>query len=594
MTRHLSGNSIKNLQKIGPYLREDWHLVLGALLSLIIAALCVLAIGSGVRFLVDNGLSTQNETVMDKALLVLFCIITALALASFLRSTCVSLLGERVIMKFRQGVYNNLLNLDPGFYEQNNTGEIISRLTSDTTLVQSVISSTLPMAMRNSILLLGGIAMLLITSPKLTLMVILVVPVILLPIVLMGRRVRRLSKDSRDSVGEIGAYVDETLHGIQTIQSFVKEDFVSSRYKEKTYAAYKTASQHIMNRSFMAAAVIFIVFSCVGIVLWIGGHDVIAGRMTPGALTSFVFYAVLVASSAGTLSEVYGSLNQASGAADRLISLLNEQSHSPLLVERHQAAVIPIFETLSFENIKFSYPKKPDIYALNDINFTINRGETVAFVGPSGSGKTTLVKLMLRFYEPQDGIITLDDTNVKSLDIKPYRSLFSVVPQDTVIFSDTIRNNILLAKPDASEDEVIWVTKMANAYEFIEELPDGIDTLVGEGGSRLSGGQKQRISIARALLNNPAFLLLDEATSSLDSISEKAVQDMIQNKTQDQTKIIIAHRLSTVMIADTIYVMDKGRIVNFGNHQELLKTTPLYKNLIESQVIGGAKASAIH
>lgn len=573
-----------SLKRIFPLLKPYKTALIGAVIALVVAAGTVLAIGACLRFLVDYGLSRENDRILDLSLVGLIIIIILLSIASFFRSYLVATIGEKLIADMRKKVYANLIHLDPGFYESTNTGELISRVTADTTVLQSVLASTLPVAIRNAILLVGGLIALFIASPKLSLIFIIVVPVIVIPIIIFARKVRTLSKYSQEEISKLGAHMDETLHGIQVVQSFAQERKADISFKGLTDKALGAATKHIKMRAAMGALVIFLSFNSIGIVLWIGGHDVISGEMSPGALTSFVFYAVLTASATGTLSEVYGGLNRAAGAAERLFDLIDK---TPELANADGALLNSsgIDGHLHIDDVSFAYKAFPDKSALKKISLDIKAGETIAIVGPSGSGKTTLFKLLLRFYDPDAGHIKLDDQDIRSFNLESYRRSFGIVPQDPVLFSDTIRRNIAYGDDSLNIEDLQHLADNANALDFINNLPGGFDTPIGERGTRLSGGQRQRIAIARALAHDPKILLFDEATSSLDSNSERAIQSALQRIKKRRTLLIIAHRLSTVLIADRIVLLKDGEIETIGTHDQLLKASALYKEMVNNQMI---------
>lgn len=582
------GSVSSPLRRMAIFLRPYRLKIWGAVAALSIAAATVLAIGGALRCLVDYGLSADNTHLLNLSLMGLFGIIFLLALASFFRSYLVSTIGEHLIADIRRRVYAALIRLGPGFYEQTNTGELISRVTADTTILQSVLAGTLPMALRNLILVAGGLVMLFVSSAKLSLLFIIAVPVILVPIIIFARKVRALSRQTQDEIGKIGAHIDETIHGVEIVQSFSQESRMNRTFENLAIKVLAAATRHIGLRSLMSSLAIFIIFSSIAIILWIGGHDVIRGEMSPGTLTSFVFYAVLTASAAGTLSEVYGSLNQAAGAAERLFELMDE----PLPQENTTGLALPedfADQPIRISDVSFAYQAFPDRKVLNHFDLEIKPGETIAFVGPSGAGKTTLFKMLLRFYDPHSGNITLGGTQIDKFDLSAYRKIFGVVPQDPILFSDTLRNNILFGVDETRKKNdrinIESLARLANADGFISRLPDGYNTLIGERGTRLSGGQRQRIAIARALAHDPKILIFDEATSSLDSNSEQAIQSALKEIKKDYTTLIIAHRLSTVLIADRICVIQDGKISAIGTHKSLLKNSALYAEMVKNQMI---------
>jgi len=565
---------MKNNKKFGvitelwPYLQKYKLLMVGAVLALSIAATTVLFMGWGLRNLVDHGFADGNISFLNQALMTLFVIIAVLSLASYSRFFLVSKIGEHVIADIRNKIYAHVIRLDPAFFETHKTGEIISRLTADASVLQLVVSNTVPFAMRNVLMLTGGLVMLCYTSPRLTGFVLLVVPLVIATIVFFGRHVRKKSRALQDQVGDTSSYVDETIHAVRTVQSFAQEDYATAGFSGYIDKTLSLAMSYIRARALMTALVIFIIFTAVGIVLWIGGRDVLMGHMSAGELSSFIFYAIIVAASAGSLSEVAGALQRATGAAEGLLSFLSE---TPDVKEPTSPKEIKNAKDIVFENISFEYPMRKGQQVLKNINLTIKKGDTVAIVGASGCGKSTLFQLLLRFYDPASGRILINGTDIKDVMTQDLRQLMGVVPQEPDIFSTSVLENIRYARPEASIDEVKKAAKLAHAQTFIKDLPNGYDTLLGERGSRLSGGQKQRIAIARAILKNPDILLLDEATSALDSQSELAVQQALETVMKDRTTLIIAHRLATIQHADCIIVMDQGEIVESGTHDELRK-----------------------
>jgi ATP-binding cassette subfamily B protein len=556
--------------------------VAGALLALTAAAATVLALGFGLRRLVDEGFRDGDAALLDQALIVMFGVIALLAVASYGRYFLVSWIGERAVADIRRAVYDHIIGLSPAFFEITKTGEIMSRLTADTTVLQVVIGATASMALRNVMLLIGGTVLLAITSPKLTGLVFLIVPVVILPIVVFGRRVRRLSRVSQDRVADVSAHVDETINAVRTVQAFGHEALERRRFGGRIEEAFAVAIRRVRARALLTAIVIVTVFGAVGTVLWIGGHDVIAGRISGGELSAFVFYAVVVAGSVGALSEVIGELQRAAGAAERLMELLatRPQITAP---EAPKPFPEPPAGSVAFDNVTFHYPARPDTSALEGFNLRVAPGDTIAIVGPSGAGKTTVLQLLLRFYDCDSGTITLDGVELRDADPHALRARLALVPQDPVVFAADAWDNIRYGRPEASDDEVRAAAQAAAAAEFLDLLPNGFGTFLGERGVQLSGGQRQRIAIARAILRNAPVLLLDEATSALDAESEHAVQAALERLMSDRTTIVIAHRLATVLKADRIVVMDRGRVVAEGKHHELIAETGLYARLAELQ-----------
>ncbi|MCG8357937.1 MAG: ATP-binding cassette domain-containing protein [Kiloniellales bacterium] len=576
------GRDLGQLTYLWRFVRPYRLQVAGALVALTVAAATVLVLGLGLRKLVDEGFASGNAALLDQAVLVLIGVILLLAASSYARFFLVSWIGERVVADLRQAVYDHVITLSPAYFEVTRTGEVQSRLTTDTTLLQLVVGTSASIALRNLLLLIGGAVLLLITSPKLTGIVFLVVPVVLLPILIFGRRVRRLSRASQDRIADLGAYADETLTSIRTVQAFVHAALDRTRFGQRVEAAFMTAIERVRARAILTALVIVLAFGAVSLVLWIGGHDVLAGRISAGELSAFVFYAVIVAGAVGAISEVIGDLQRAAGATERLIELLRTEPEiaapaNPLPLPQ------PARGELRFENVVFHYPSRPDRSALEGFDLEVGAGEKVAIVGPSGAGKTTVFQLLLRFYDPQAGRITFDGQPLTQVEPDALRARIGLVPQDPTIFSADAWENIRYGRPDASDEEVLQAAEAAAARDFLERLPDGLDTFLGERGVRLSGGQRQRIAIARAILRNPALLLLDEATSALDAESERAVQQALDGLMVGRTTLIIAHRLATVLKADRIVVLDQGRRVASGSHAELIQGGGLYARLAALQ-----------
>ncbi|HLX31105.1 MAG TPA: ABC transporter transmembrane domain-containing protein [Casimicrobiaceae bacterium] len=574
--------ALRTVARVTRFLRPYRREIVFAAIGLVVAAAAVLAIGQGVRFVVDRGFAAANAAALDRMLALLLFVIVVMAVATYMRFYHVSWLGERVTADLRRTVFDHLVELPPSFFEATRTGEVISRLINDTTMLETVIGSSASVAIRNTLLMVGGLAMLALTSAKLTLLVLAGVPIVVVPIILFGRRVRRLARATQDRVGDVGAFLDESLHEIRLVQAYGHEDRDRHDFAQRVEAAFATAVRRIRQRALLVAAVIVLVFGAVGVILWIGGHDVVAGRLSAGQLSAFVFYAVLVAGAVGSLSEVVGDLQRAAGATERLFELLNVKAtirapENPTPMPAHGAGA------LSFVDVTFCYPSRPTIPALDRFTLDVLPSEKVALVGPSGAGKTTAFQLILRFYDPDAGRVEIDGVDLAAADPREIRHRIALVPQEPVIFATSVFENVRYGRPGASEAEVRAACDAAYATEFIERLPQRFDSSLGERGVRLSGGQRQRIAIARAILADRPILLLDEATSSLDAESERIVQRALERLMAGRTVLMIAHRLATVRHADRIAVMDAGRIVAVGTHDELVRDNPLYARLAALQ-----------
>ena len=549
-----------------------------ALIALVIAASATLAIPQAIRQIIDQGFTSVSINTINLYFLGLLGIAFILALATFGRYYLVTWLGERVVTDIRREVFSKVLTLSPVFFENNRSGDILSRLNTDTTVIQSVVGSTASVALRNVITMIGGLIMMLYTNWLLTAYVFMLLPFIVVPLIFFGRKVRNLSRVSQDKIADASAMANETIGAVQTVQSYTQENFENNKYSGFIEKAFSAAIDRTKMRAILTFLIILLVFGAVDLVLWLGARDVIAGNITGGELTAFVIYAVLVAGAMGALSEVYGELQRAAGAASRCLEIISTESkiQPP---EQPQAFPSSARGELSFNDVTFAYPSRPTENILGRFNLDVKGGETVAIVGPSGAGKTTVFQLLQRFYDPQGGEITIDDVALTDADPIEIRKQLGVVSQESMIFATSIADNIRYGNQDATVDMIAAAAIAARADEFINRLPDGMDTYLGERGTRLSGGQRQRIAIARAVLQNAQILLLDEATSALDAENEKLVQGALEKLMQNKTTLVVAHRLATVQKADRIVVMDQGQIVESGNHDELLKKGGLYAHL---------------
>lgn len=574
--------NLRPLRQLLPFLKPYQSRIVLALFVLLVAAAATLAMPVAVRQVIDLGLSSEHAGSINRYFLALFALALVLAAFSSMRFYLVSWLGERVVADIRSAVYRHILHLSPTFFEVTRTGEVLSRLTTDTTLIQSVVGSSLSVALRSALTLIGGLAMLAVTSPRLTAMILVLVPLVIGPILFFGRRLRQLSRESQDRIADASGLAGETLNAIHIVQAFTLEPLQGRRFSESVEISFVTAQKRIRTRALLTAVAIAIVFGAVVFVLWMGAHDVISRRMSGGELGQFLLYAILVAGSAAALGEIWGELQRAAGATERLMELLNAQ---PDIRAPAQPLALPEPGNgqIAFEHVTFNYPSRPGQLALDDFSLRVLPGETVALVGPSGAGKTTVFQLLLRFYDPQSGRILVDGVDIAQARPEDVRARIGIVPQETVIFAADVLENIRYGRPEAGDEEIIAAARAALVDEFAERLPQGWRTFLGERGVRLSGGQQQRIAIARAILKNPPILLLDEATSALDAESERLVQEALEHLLENRTTLVIAHRLATVLRADRTVVMDRGRIVAVGRHEELLRQGGLYARLAELQ-----------
>lgn len=573
------------LKALWPFMRPYRGLIFAALAALTLTAGVSLSLPLAVRRVVDNFRIT-DAALLNQYFTAAMIMAALLALGTGIRYALVTKLGERVVADIRKAVFDRIIGMSPAFFERIMTGEVLSRITTDTTLIQSVLGSSASIALRNLLIFLGGLVLMLLTSAKLTAMVLLIVPAVIVPILFLGRRLRVISRENQDWIAASSGNAGESLGAVQTVQAFTHEDLSRAHFSEMTETSYEVSKRRIQTRALLTVIVIFLVFSGVVGVLWIGANDVRFGSMSEGALVQFVIYAVMVAGSVAALSEIWSELQRAAGATERLVELLQAED-SVRDPETAQVLPEPVRGELTFDTVSFTYPSRPDVSALDQVSLTIAPGETVAFVGPSGAGKTTIIQMIQRFYDPQSGEVRLDGVPLQALARDDFRRHIALVPQDPVIFAATARDNIRFGRPDASDAEVEAAAKAAAAHDFIMKLPEGYDAYVGERGVMLSGGQKQRIAIARAILRDAPVLLLDEATSALDAESERLVQAAFEDLSRDRTTIVVAHRLATVKKADRIVVMDQGRIVAVGTHESLVAEGGLYARLARLQFTDG-------
>jgi ATP-binding cassette subfamily B protein len=574
--------SLRPLRALLPYLGPYRGVLLLALGALLAASAAMLALPIALRYLIDEGMAAGNAETINRYFIAFMAAAGLFGVFAALRFYLVTWLGERVVADLRESVYRRVIRMDPAFFEVTRTGEVLSRLTADTTLVQSIAGVNLSITLRSAISIAGSLVMLGVTSLKLTALIVMLMPLLIIPLIVLGRRVRRLSRDSQDRIADTSGIADEALNAIQTVQAFTLEDLNSRRFDDAVEDSFRAAVRRTKVRSTLTALATMLIFGGITFVLWVGAHAVIRGEMTGGQLGQFLLYAVYVGVAAASLSEMWGEVQRAAGAMERLVEL---QRAEPSIVAPAQPVPLPVpgRGEIRFEHVSFRYPSRPDARALDRFDLAVRAGETVAFVGPSGAGKSTTFQLLLRFYDPSEGRIVIDGVDVARADPQAVRRRIGLVPQDTVLFAASARENIRYGKPEASDAEVEAAASAAAADEFVRRLPEGYDTFLGERGTRLSGGQRQRIAIARAILRDPPILLLDEATSALDAESERLVQEALERLMKGRTTIVIAHRLATVMEAGRIVVMDHGRIVAQGTHEELVRGNELYARLAQLQ-----------
>jgi ATP-binding cassette, subfamily B, bacterial len=576
---------LRPLLALAPYVDRYRGRVILALISLTVAALTTLVVPIAVRRMIDFGFTPKGIAMINSYFSVMIAVVVVLAAASASRYYLVMTIGERIVADLRRDVFAHLMSLSPAFFDSARSGELISRLTADTTQIKSAAGASVSIALRNFLLFVGATAMMVFTSPRLSGFVLLAIPLIVLPLVAFGRWVRRLSRNAQDTLAEASAYASELVGAIRTVQAYTGERLADARFGGEVEQAYEAARTSTRARAVLTAIIIFIVFTSVVVILWIGSHDVLSGTITPGRLGQFVLYAAFAAAGLGQLSEVWGEVSAASGASERLFEILRVKS-AIAAPASPRALPVPARGDVSFDNVSFAYPTRPDASAVDGVSFSVKAGEKVAIVGPSGAGKSTLFHLLLRFYDPASGTISIDGVPIRSADPHDVRSRIALVPQDSVAFAATARENIRFGRPEATDAEIERASDLAHATEFIRRLPGGFEAHLGERGVTLSGGQRQRIAIARAILRDAPLLLLDEATSALDAESETLVQTALEELMRHRTTLVIAHRLATVLSCDRILVMDQGRIVEQGTHASLVAANGLYARLARLQFEG--------
>ncbi|MES2198055.1 MAG: ABC transporter ATP-binding protein/permease [Pseudomonadota bacterium] len=580
-----SSARLRPLLALMPYVGRYRGRAILAFISLTVAAITTLLVPIAVRRMIDFGLSPEGIAMINSYFSVMIALVAVLAGASAARFYLVMTIGERIVADLRRDVFAHLISLSPAFFDSARSGELISRLTADTTQIKSAVGASVSIALRNLMLFIGATAMMVITSPRLSGFVLLAIPVIVIPLVAFGRWVRRLSRNAQDTLAEATSYASELIGAIRTMQAYTSEALANARFGGEVEQAYEAARSSTQARAVLTAVIIFIVFSSVVAILWVGSNDVLTGSITPGRLGQFVLYAAFAAAGLGQLSEVWGEVSAASGASERLFEILRVKSQVAAPASP-RALPVPARGDVGFDNVSFAYPTRPDALAVDGVSLTVRAGEKVAIVGPSGAGKSTLFHLLLRFYDPASGAISFDGVPIKAADPRELRARIALVPQDAVVFAASARDNIRFGRPDATDAEVEHAADLAHASEFIRRLPGGFETQLGERGVTLSGGQRQRIAIARAILRDAPLLLLDEATSSLDAESETLVQTALEELMRHRTTLVIAHRLATVLSCDRIMVMDQGKIVEQGTHAELVAAGGLYARLARLQFEG--------